>query len=73
MNQEQYRSSFLFANPSWKEGVGRLVDFGNSLTEYNRTNAPEDPDTRAIAQDWLAVGGAIVTALALFAALNAIA
>lgn len=50
------RSTFLFALPTWQEGVGRLVDFADSLTEYNRTKQPEDPDARAIAQDWLAVG-----------------
>jgi hypothetical protein len=50
------RSTFLFALPTWQEGVGRLVDFGNWLTDYNRTPVPEDPDARATAQDWLAVG-----------------
>jgi hypothetical protein len=54
---------FLFALPSWQEGAGRLVDFGDSLTEYNRTAAPGDPDTRATAQDWLAVGDRLRAAL----------
>lgn len=64
MNLESYRSTFLFASPSWKEGVGRLVDFANTLTEYNRTPPPEDPDARALAQDWLAVGDDLRFALA---------
>ena len=64
MNAESYRSTFLFATPSWKEGVGRLVDFANTLTEYNRTGDLENPDTRALAQDWLAVGDALRSALA---------
>jgi hypothetical protein len=50
------RSSFLFAVPTWQEGVGRLVDFGNCLTDYNATDPPENADTRALAQDWGAVG-----------------
>jgi hypothetical protein len=54
---------FLFALPTWQEGAGRLVDFGDSLTEYNRTSAPEDPDARATAQDWLAVGGHLRSAM----------
>ncbi|MGH9092335.1 MAG: hypothetical protein ACRDZR_13315 [Acidimicrobiales bacterium] len=58
-----YRATFLFATPSWKEGVGRLVDFANSLSEYNRTNPPEDPDTRALAQDWLAIGDSLSSAM----------
>jgi hypothetical protein len=53
---ESVRATFLFATPTWQEGVGRLVDFGDSLTEYNRTDVPADPDARAIAQEWLAVG-----------------
>jgi hypothetical protein len=60
---ENVRSTFLFALPSWQEGAGRLVDFGNTLTEYNGTSAPDDPDRRALAQDWLAVGDRIRAAL----------
>ena len=63
---ESVRATFLFATPSWQEGVGRLVDFANTLTEYNRTGQPDDPDVRAAAQDWLAVGdelGAAVSKL----------
>jgi hypothetical protein len=64
---ESVRSMFLFALPSWQEGAGRLVDFGDSLTEYNRTAGPEDPDARATAQDWLAVGDHIRSALWMLA------
>lgn len=60
---ENFRSTFLFALPSWQEGAGRLVDFGNTLTEYNRTPAGENPDRRALAQDWLTVGDRIRAAL----------
>lgn len=60
---QSFRSTFLFATPTWQEGVGRLVDFANVLTEYNRTHPPEDPDTRALAQDWLAVGDDLCTAM----------
>ncbi len=60
---ESVRATFLFALPTWQEGAGRLVDFGDSLTEFNRTAAPEDPDARATTQDWLAVGDHIRRAL----------
>jgi hypothetical protein len=60
---EKYRATFLFALPTWQEGVGRLVDFGNSLTEYNRADSP---DTRASAQDWLAVGDYLRAAMYAF-------
>ena len=56
---DEYRSTFLFATPTWSEGAGRLMDFGNTMTEYNRTSGDEDPDIRATTQDWLAVGDCI--------------
>jgi hypothetical protein len=66
MGEEVSRSTFLFATPSWREGVGRLMDFGNALTEFNRTPSPEDADVRATTQDWLAVGDNLRRALAEF-------
>jgi hypothetical protein len=60
------RSSFLFATPTWLEGVGRLVDLGNFLTQYNVTNPPVDPDARALGQDWRAVGDQLRFAIADF-------
>ncbi len=43
------------------------MDFGNAMTEFNRTSGAEDPDIRATTQDWLAVGDHIRRALAKFA------
>jgi hypothetical protein len=60
---ESVRSTFLFALPTWEEGVGRLVDFANALTEYNSTTPPANPDARATAQDWTAVGEQLRIAL----------
>lgn len=62
---EKVRSTFLFALPSWKEGAGRLMDFADTLTEYNRTPPPDDADDRALRQDWLAVGDYLRAALRL--------
>jgi hypothetical protein len=39
------------------------MDFGDTLTEYNRTVEPENADARATAQDWLAVGDVLRRAL----------
>lgn len=60
---DSVRSTFLFALPTWQEGVGRLVDFADALTEYNSTKEPENADARATAQDWLAVGDELRTAM----------
>ena len=57
------QSSFLFATPSFMEGVGRLIDFGDSLTEYNRVGSPEQADAWSIYLDWRAVGWDLVNAI----------
>lgn len=49
-------SSFLFARPSFAEGVGRTLDFGNTLTEYNRSLSNEQADLIAAWMDWSAIG-----------------
>ena len=50
------RSTFLFATPSWAEGAGRIMDFGNHMTEYNVSEGSVDADARATSMDWAAVG-----------------
>ena len=59
-------SDFLFARPSFWEGLGRLIDFGGTLTEFN--NAPSGPqaDRYAIAQDWQAVGDDLRDAMGVY-------
>lgn len=49
-------SKFLFATPSFSEGVSRIVDFGNTLSEYNYSQSAESADCNAILADWNQVG-----------------
>jgi hypothetical protein len=60
-------SSFLFARPSVAEGVGRLLDFGDTLTEYNRSPSEEQADINAAWCDWLAVAADLRGAMRSFA------
>jgi hypothetical protein len=53
-------TDILFARPSFAEGMARIMDFGNTLTEYNRS---PDPDAIAIAADWNAVAEDLYTVL----------
>jgi hypothetical protein len=46
-------STFLFAQPSFVEGMGRLLDFAGTLNEYNRS---ANPDAIALGADWFAIG-----------------
>lgn len=47
---------YLYARPSFIEGVARLFDFGAALQEYNYSESPAEADGRAAYSDWLAVG-----------------
>jgi hypothetical protein len=48
-------SYLLFARPSFVEGMGRVVDFGDTLTEFNRSLDAAQADHLALWSDWNAV------------------
>lgn len=47
---------FLYARPSFIEGVARVIDLGDTLTEYNNSITPEQADWLALRSDWTVVG-----------------
>jgi len=49
-------STFLFARPSFVEGMARLLDFGGSLSEFNSSLTPEQADCLALRMDWRLIG-----------------
>ncbi|OAI54030.1 hypothetical protein AYO44_03875 [Planctomycetaceae bacterium SCGC AG-212-F19] len=57
-------STFLFARPSFVEGTSRLLDFGDTLTEYNRSLTGEQADYLALLADWRQIGQDIESASA---------
>lgn len=56
-------SDFLFARPSFFEGVARVIDLGNTLNEYNSSKTPAEADARALKADWDCVGKSIRDAM----------
>jgi hypothetical protein len=60
-------STFLFARPSALEGAARILDFGNTLNEYNTSLSPAQADELALRADWQAVGNSIRESMARFA------
>lgn len=56
-------TDFLFARPSFVEGISRVLDFGGTLNEYNRKSSPQEADSNAILNDFLMVGNDITTAI----------
>ena len=65
-NITEPRTDFLFARPSFSEGVARIVDFNNSLNIYNASPSGEIADEIAIGMDWAVVGNDIKKAMGAF-------
>ncbi len=51
-----YSSSRLFAEPSFLEGMSRMLDLGATLQDYNISETEQEADIRALKSDWCAVG-----------------
>jgi hypothetical protein len=49
-------STFLFANPSFSEGLARVLDAGGTLNSYNVSQTEKQADFLALSADWRAVG-----------------
>lgn len=50
-------TDFLYARPSFWGGTALLLDFGDTLTEYNRAASGNQADDWALAADWVVIGG----------------
>jgi hypothetical protein len=57
----------LFASPSVWEGIARVFDFGDTLTEFNVSESAAQADFLAIRSDWLAVGDDLAAAISMYA------
>jgi hypothetical protein len=49
-------STFLFASPSFFEGMSRVLDMGATLDLYNSSLTGKQADFWALYNDWRAVG-----------------
>jgi len=55
---------FLFSNPSFLSEMGRIMDLGSTLNEYNGSPDEAVADFLAISSDWNTVGNDIRSAIA---------
>jgi len=53
--------------PSFHKGLGRVIDVGNTIDEYNISKSGEIADREAISADWGAVGDDIKTSIKNYA------
>ena len=56
----------LFARATFLGGVARILDFGNTLQEYNYSISPGQADYLAMRSDWLVTGQDLWDALHVF-------
>ena len=49
-------TDFLYARPSFIEGMARIMDVTGSLNEYNHAQDGQEADTIAIWSDWAMIG-----------------
>ena len=56
-------SFFLFAEPSFAEGMARVLDLGNTLSLYNDSHSEAEADSIALNNDWIMVGQDISKAI----------
>jgi len=57
------RNFRLYAQPSFWEGVARIIDLGGTLNEYNYSDHPREADLRATWSDWEEVGADFIAAI----------
>ena len=60
------RTDYLFAQPSFLTGWGRLIDLFGLLTVYNDSLPDADADAQAIYADWCVVGSDLNDAMESF-------
>lgn len=51
--------SALCATPSFIGGIAAIFDLGDTLTNYNVSDTPEEADYKALNADWVTVGNDI--------------
>jgi hypothetical protein len=59
-------TGFLYAHSSFIEGYARILDLGDTLTEYNRSETPQQADYYAMFADWRAVGQDMIDAIGAY-------
>jgi hypothetical protein len=56
METIDFKSGFLFARPSFIEGLARALDLGGTLNDYNYLPTTQLADNYALLKDWMIVG-----------------
>ena len=66
MGNFHLQTGFLFANPSFISGAGRLLDLFGLFDEYNESLTEKQADNFALFSDWSMVGSDLCDAMAQY-------
>jgi hypothetical protein len=67
MSKNDY-TGLLYAQPSFTEGLARVLDLWGTFDDYNYSPNGEEADYVALASDWYAVGADLYHAISRFEA-----
>ena len=73
MGERFSKTFFLFAEPSFIEGLARIFDFSGTLNVYNESETEIEADFMALKNDWVEIGKDIKTAIKEYESRSAIA
>ena len=59
-------TDYIYARPSFLEGVARIMDIGGTLNEYNYASDGQQADAIAIWSDWAVIGQDMYTAMGIY-------
>ena len=65
MGNTEY-TGLLYSQPSFTEGLARVLDVGGTFDMYNYSATAEEADRLAIASDWYAIGADLYRAICRF-------
>ena len=63
MGFDRSLSYYLFARPSFLEGISRTLDVAGNFDDYNESRTPQEADLQATVHDWQMVGLDLSTAI----------
>lgn len=66
MGMSKYVFGRLYAEPSFIEGMARVLDIGGTLQMYNTSATEQEADIAALKNDWRAVGEDIRSSISIY-------
>lgn len=51
-----YKTDYLFPESTFLSGMASVVDLTGDLFTYNKSETPEEADSKAIFNDWAVIG-----------------